>query len=378
MTAPRSPSTAFRRIAIFGKEALGPASGRLRDEGPGPAVARACRSVAKVAAEFGATVTVEPSLAPIVGRGAGVEAAADVASADLLISLGGDGTLLRAARSVLEDSVPSPETVSSPGTVPSPETVPGPKTNSPGPERNVPLREDHAPVPERVPILGINLGNLGFLASVAAAEVESGLRRVLRGEYEIEKRRTLEAEVRPARPAPAAQHQPAGRVADRFPTAQRFTALNDVVVHKAGAARVTRLDLWVGEGEGRQEIGSFSGDGVILATPTGSTAYSLSAGGPIVVPELNCFLVTPILPHTLAVRPLVMPGDEEITVTILDRGEPLHLTVDGREGTELRPTDRVVVRMGRSQLRLVRLPNHSFFATLRRKLNWAVNPPEGH
>ena len=212
---------------------------------------------------------------------------------------------------------------------------------------------------------------------MAAAEVESGLRRVLRGEYEIEKRRTLEAEVRPARPAPAAQHQPAGHVADRFPTAQRFTALNDVVVHKAGAARVTRLDLWVGEGEG-QKIGSFSGDGVILATPTGSTAYSLSAGGPIVVPELNCFLVTPILPHTLAVRPLVMPGDEEITVTILDRGEPLHLTVDGREGTELRPTDRVVVRMGRSQLRLVRLPDHSFFATLRRKLNWAVHPPEGH
>ncbi len=424
MTAPRSPSTAFRRIAIFGKEALGPASGRLRDEGPGPAVARACRSVAKVAAEFGATVTVEPSLAPIVGRGAGVEAAADVASADLLISLGGDGTLLRAARSVLEDIVPGPEavpgsepppspeaapsqaapspetiasleaapspgTVSSPGTVPrqaapgpetapSPETVPGSEPNSPGPERNVPLSDDRAPVPERVPILGINLGNLGFLASVAAAEVESGLRRVLRGEYEIEKRRTLEAEVRPARPAPAAQHQPAGRVADRFPTVQRFTALNDVVVHKAGAARVTRLDLWVGEGEGRQEIGSFSGDGVILATPTGSTAYSLSAGGPIVVPELNCFLVTPILPHTLAVRPLVMPGDEEITVTILDRGEPLHLTVDGREGTELRPTDRVVVRMGRSQLRLVRLPNHSFFATLRRKLNWAVNPPEGH
>lgn len=366
MTALRPPSTAFRRIAIFGKEALGPASGRLRDEGPGPAVARACRSVAKVAAEFGATVTVEPSLAPIVGRGAGVEAAADVASADLLISLGGDGTLLRAARSVLE------------GTVPRSEAVPGPKTNSPGPERNVPFSDDRAPVPERVPILGINLGNLGFLASVAAAEVESGLRRVLRGEYEIEKRRTLEAEVRPARPAPAAQHQPAGRVADRFPTVQRFTALNDVVVHKAGAARVTRLDLWVGEGEGRQEIGSFSGDGVILATPTGSTAYSLSAGGPIVVPELNCFLVTPILPHTLAVRPLVMPGDEEITVTILDRGEPLHLTVDGREGTELRPTDRVVVRMGRSQLRLVRLPNHSFFATLRRKLNWAVNPPEGH
>lgn len=381
-----SRSTAFRRIAIFGKEAVGPASAEVREGAPDEAVADACRSVAKVAAEFGATVTVEPSLARIVGSdGAGVQAPADgaeadgaadvaaptdVAAADLLISLGGDGTLLRAARSVLEGSGPAP------GASPS-----GPRT---------------APSPEPVPILGINLGNLGFLASVAAAEVESGLRRVLRGEYRIEKRRTLEAEVRPAHGAPGAEQERAGRAAarpperptaarapeppaaDRAPPVQRFTALNDVVVHKAGAARVTRLDLWVGEEGGRQEIGSFSGDGVILATPTGSTAYSLSAGGPIVVPELNCLLVTPILPHTLAVRPLVVPGDEEITVTILDRGEPLHLTVDGREGTELRATDEVVVRMGRSQLPLVRLPEHSFFATLRRKLNWAVHPPVGH
>lgn len=340
-----SRPTAFRRIAIFGKEAVAPASAEARDGAPDEAVADACRSVKKVAAEFGATVTVEP-------------AAADVAAADLLISLGGDGTLLRAARSVLEGS--------------------------------------GAPVPGPVPILGINLGNLGFLASVAAADVESGLRRVLRGEYRIEKRRTMEAEVRPAHGAPAGQHERAGRAAaraperpaaarapeppaaDQAPPVQCFTALNDVVVHKAGAARVTRLDLWVGEEDGRQEIGSFSGDGVILATPTGSTAYSLSAGGPIVVPELNCLLVTPILPHTLAVRPLVVPGDEEITVTILDRGEPLHLTVDGREGTELRATDEVVVRMGRSQLPLVRLPGHSFFTTLRRKLNWAVHPPVGH
>lgn len=400
-----SRSTAFRRIAIFGKEAVGPASAEVREGAPDEAVADACRSVAKVAAEFGATVTVEPSLARIVGSdGVGVQAAADraeangaadvaaptdVAAADLLISLGGDGTLLRAARSVLEGGGPAPgANPSGPRTAPGPQrSVRGPELGAPSPQRDAPAPDAGAPSPEPVPILGINLGNLGFLASVAAAAVESGLRRVLRGEYRIEKRRTLEAEVRPAHGAPPAEHERAGRAAaraperpaaDRAPPVQRFTALNDVVVHKAGAARVTRLDLWVGEEGGRQEIGSFSGDGVILATPTGSTAYSLSAGGPIVVPELNCLLVTPILPHTLAVRPLVVPGDEEITVTILDRGEPLHLTVDGREGTELRATDEVVVRMGRSQLPLVRLPGHSFFATLRRKLNWAVDPPVGH
>lgn len=326
---------AFRRIAIFGKEAL--------HHQPSDAVACACRSVAQVAAEFGATVTAEPPLAAILG-GSEADQAPDPSSpataanpsspatamdasgpeaADLVISLGGDGTLLRAARSVLERDVP---------------------------------------------VLGINLGNLGFLTSVAAKEIETGLRRVLAGECRIEERRTLQATV-VSSPAASSNNTTPHR---------RLTALNDVVVHKTGAARVTRLDLWVGEGDKRQEIGSFSGDGVIVATPTGSTAYSLSAGGPIVVPELNCFLVTPILPHTLAVRPLVVPGEEQITVRILDRGEPLHLTVDGREGPPLRPTDRVVVRMGRSVVRLVRLPDHSFFATLRRKLNWAVHPPEGH
>ena len=341
----------FRRIAVFGKGATtgpGPeadistATGPGTEAGPGAEhpgapVVEACRSVAKVAAEFGATLSAEPPLAAVVGgepaspEPASPEAASNAAAsnADLVISLGGDGTLLRAARAVLD---------------------------------------------REVPVLGINLGNLGFLTSVAASEIEAGLRCVLRGEYQIEERRTLEAVVLPE---------------SGTPNGPPLTALNDVVVHKAGAARVARLDLWVGETERKgedggvgdnagQEIGSFSGDGVIVATPTGSTAYSLSAGGPIVVPELNCFLVTPILPHTLAVRPLVVPGEERITIKILDRGEPLHLTVDGREGPRLSPTDRVVAQMGQSRVRLVRLPGHSFFATLRRKLNWAAHPPEGH
>ena len=281
---------AFRHIAILGRD----------DADPG--IREACVRVAEVAAEFGASVAVEPDL--------------DAHPVDLVISLGGDGTLLRAARSVFG---------------------------------------------RRIPVLGVNMGSMGFLTSFSGHAVEDGLRRVLAGEYSIEERRTLEAEVRSGE----------GSVRGSF------TVLNDVVVHKAGAAQVIRLDLWVGPEDDLEEIGSFSGDGVILATPTGSTAYSLSAGGPIVVPELNCFLVTPILPHTLAVRPLVVPGGEEITVTAIDRREPLFLTVDGQEGGPVGHGDRVVVRMGASRVPLVRLPDHSFFTTLRQKLSWAVRPIDG-
>ncbi len=299
----------FQRIAVLGRA------------GTDRRIAAAFRRVAAVADEFGASVAVEPGMAPVV-EGSGATAAIATTpdelpdTVDLVISLGGDGTLLRAARSVFGRGVP---------------------------------------------VLGVNLGSLGFLTSVSGAGVEDGLRRVLGGEYAIEERRTLHAEVR----------APGGEVR------RSFAVLNDVVVHKAGAARVIRLDLWVGPEDDLDEIGSFSGDGVILATPTGSTAYSLSAGGPIVVPRMNCLLVTPILPHTLAVRPLVVPGDEEITVTALDRGEPLFLTVDGQEGGPVGHGDRVVVRMGTAMVPLVRLPGHSFFATLRHKLGWAVRPLDG-
>ena len=281
---------AFRHIAILGRD------------GADAGIREACVRVAEVAAEFGASVAVEPDL--------------NAHPVDLVISLGGDGTLLRAARSVFG---------------------------------------------REIPVLGINMGSMGFLTSLSGAAIDTGLCRVLAGEYSIEERRTLEAEVR----------------SEDGSVRGSFTVLNDVVVHKAGAAQVIRLDLWVGPEDDLEEIGSFSGDGVILATPTGSTAYSLSAGGPIVVPELNCFLVTPILPHTLAVRPLVVPGGEEITVTALDRREPLFLTVDGQEGGPVGHSDRVVVRMGTSRVPLVRLPDHSFFTTLRQKLSWAVRPIDG-
>ena len=295
----------FRRIAVVGRAA---------DGGPDCRIGEACCRIASVAAEFGAAVAVEPGLAhAATGLDTVALKGADI---DLVISLGGDGTLLRTARMVFG--------------------------------RNI-------------PVLGINLGNLGFLTSVSADGMDDGLRSVLGGKAAIEERQTLHAEIRTAR----------GEVRDTF------AVLNDAVVHKAGAAQFVRLDLSVGPQDDLEEIGSFSGDGVILSTPTGSTAYSLSAGGPVIVPHLNCFLVTPILPHTLALRPVVVPGDDEITVKALDRRERLFLTVDGQEGGPVGDGERVVVRMGTLNVALVRLPGHSFFATLRRKLSWAASPLPG-
>ena len=292
----------FQTIAIVGKASAG---------GPNGRVGAACRSIASVAHEFGAAVAVEPALTP---------AAPDLDTVDLhtqnvhlVISLGGDGTLLRTARAVFD---------------------------------------------REIPVLGINLGYLGFLTSVSAEGLEEGLRAVLAGDFSLERRQTLHAEVL----------TPTGEVRETY------AALNDVVVHKPGAAQVARLDLWVGPQDDLEEIGSFSGDGVILSTPTGSTAYSLSAGGPVIVPNLPCFVVTPILPHTLALRPVVVPGDGEITVTALDRRESLFVTVDGQDGGPVGHDERVVVRMGTFRVGLVRLPGHSFFATLRQKLSWAAGP----
>jgi len=234
---------------------------------------------------------------------------------DLVLSLGGDGTLLRAAR----------------------------------------FATRHA-----LPVLGINLGRLGFLTSTAEADMESGLTHLHEGSYAIDQRFTLRGEV----------HGPAGVVGPKH------MALNDFVLHTSGAARVTPLGLRVGDDGAADELGSFTADGLILATPTGSTAYSLSAGGPIVVPEVECILVTAICPHSLTVRPLVVPVWEEITVTPLDREHDLQLTVDGQVVRRLASGDRVVVRRGPEVVHLVRLPGQTFFGTMRAKLNWATRPPE--
>jgi NAD+ kinase len=224
---------------------------------------------------------------------------------DLLLVLGGDGTLLRGARMVAAHGVP---------------------------------------------VLGVNLGHLGFLTSASPEELETALSRALAGEVMIDRRMTLEVRAQGANGAFRGS----------------FLALNDAVLHKGGVARVIRLAVHV-HGE---EVGTYSADGIIFSSPTGSTAYSLSAGGPIVSPAVECIVATPICPHTLAVRPLVLPADETISVEVLSPTEELILTLDGQEGAALSPGDRVVVRRGKEEVKLVRFPGQTFFSTLRRKLRW--------
>lgn len=228
---------------------------------------------------------------------------------DLLITLGGDGTLLRGARSV---------------------------------------------APYHTPVLGVNLGYLGFLTAVPPTQLAQALDQLLAGDYWLDRRFTLEASV----------------LRDGDSAGPSYVALNDAVLHKGGFARVVRLAVYVGED--RWEVGTYSADGVIISTPTGSTAYSLSAGGPIVVPSVDCILATPICPHTLAVRPLVVPSSMEISVEVLTPSEEIILTIDGQEGAKLLPGDRVVVRRGAAEVPLVRLPGQNFFSTLRRKLHWGI------
>ena len=284
----------------------------LRDRSP--EVVRALDRLTSWLEERSVAVTVERDHdGPAAAGGTGLDTREG--AFDLVIALGGDGTLLRAARSVVGTGTP---------------------------------------------VLGVNLGRLGFLTSFPDSELESGLTRVFEGRALLEPRFTLRGCI-----------ERAGRV-----HGDNFFALNDIVVHTSGAARVAPLTLHVGRGAEREEVGSFAADGVILATPTGSTAYSMSAGGPIIVPSVQCIVVTPICPHSLAVRPMVVPADEVLTISSLDPDAQHQVTVDGQVERSLETAESVVVAREEKPVCLVRLPDQSFFRTMRTKLNWAARPPE--
>jgi len=224
--------------------------------------------------------------------------------ADLLVVLGGDGTLLATAR--LLDA-------------------------------------------RDVPILAVNLGSLGFLTDITRDEVFTALEDVLAGRHRLEERRRLYAEV-----------ERGGRVV------ARYQALNDVVLHKSALARILDFDVTI---DGRF-VSGFRADGLIVATPTGSTAYSLSAGGPIVLPSVDAMVVTPIAPHMLSNRPLVIPGSAQIEVQVSSPGESAYVTVDGQEGEELDTGARVRLRSSDRPIHLVAPPTRDYFQVLRSKLHW--------
>lgn len=199
-----------------------------------------------------------------------------------------------------------------------------------------------------VPILGVNFGHLGFLTEVDLPELYPALQKILKGNYYCEERMMIEAQV-----------QRDGQMI------AGFLALNDAVVTKGPFARIIRLETYVDD----QYITTYPADGLIIAGPTGSTAYSLSAGGPIVPPNLEVILVTPICPHSLWSRPLVLHSDSLVKVIVRSARGDVMLTMDGQEGYPLQVNDVVMVKRAGCRAKFIRLAQRSFFYLLRHKLS---------
>lgn len=196
-----------------------------------------------------------------------------------------------------------------------------------------------------VPILGINLGHLGFMADIPLSTMHESFERLMRGYYTIEERILMEGQ--------GASHE-------------SCFAVNDIVLHRAKNPSLIELSIQV---DGRY-LNTFSADGVIVATPSGSTAYSLAAGGPILTPELKAFVITPISPHTISNRPIVLMPKESIELTYLSPYEPIEVTYDGFSGTSLATDQTFTIRKSRRTFRTVAIGS-DYFDTLRTKLGWA-------
>jgi NAD+ kinase len=202
----------------------------------------------------------------------------------------------------------------------------------------------------QIPIAGLNLGRLGFLTSGSREHLSLSLERIAARDYVVERRMALEAFVIDA----------TGR------ESYRSRAVNDVVLHKGGFARVLQLRAKV---DG-QEVARYAADGVIAATPTGSTAYSLSAGGPIVVPTVESILLTPVSPHTLAMRPLVLPPTAQIELEVVREVAELMVTVDGQVGAMFSAGETLHVRRSPESILIARMDTEGFWVKLREKLGW--------
>jgi NAD+ kinase len=198
-------------------------------------------------------------------------------------------------------------------------------------------------------VLGINYGSLGYLTEFRIEEMFAALEMILAGEYEIDRRVMLDAEHR--------------RGDEKLSTGR---VLNDVVINKAVLARVIEIEVNLN----KLFVNSFRADGLIIATPTGSTAYNLSAGGPIVYPSMNAIVLTPICPFTLTNRPIVMPDNAEIELKLRNENEGVVLTLDGQIGYQMQAHDRVLIRKSRTTFNLVQPPNRNYFDVLRNKLKW--------
>lgn len=262
----------------------------------------ACR-LAEWFSSHGVRMVADPSQEAEVAK-PGKEHTERFAEADLIVVLGGDGTMISAARVI---------------------------------GQNEPL------------VLGVNFGGLGYLTELRIEEMEAALEAILDGNYKVEPRVMLEADlIRDGKKVGS------GRV------------LNDVVINKAALARIIEIEVELNE----LHVNSFRADGLIVSTPTGSTAYNLSAGGPLVYPTMNAVVITPICPFTLTNRPIVMPDDSEINLTLNQVSEDVVLTLDGQIGYEMLARDSVRIRKSETTFNMVQSPNRNYFDVLRNKLKW--------
>ncbi|MEZ5293021.1 MAG: NAD(+)/NADH kinase [Vicinamibacterales bacterium] len=205
--------------------------------------------------------------------------------------------------------------------------------------------------PRDVPILGVNFGSLGFLTEITRPELFDALGEVLDGSASLDERMMLTATVR-----------------GRHEFHRETPVLNDVVFTRTALSRIIDLSVWVGE----QFVTTVRADGLIVASPTGSTAYNLAAGGPIVHPAMDAFILTPIAPHTLSNRPIVVPAERDVRVAVTaeNGGAEVYVTFDGQTGGPLQPGDDVVVRRAERSVKLVRAKTRTYFEVLRQKLKW--------
>ena len=200
-----------------------------------------------------------------------------------------------------------------------------------------------------VPVMGVNYGGLGYLAEFPLEELFSALEAILAGDYKVQERVMLAAELRRG---------------EEVITKKRV--LNDVVVNKSALARIIDIEVYLND----QFLNRFRADGLIVSTPTGSTAYNLSAGGPIIFPSMNAIVITPICPFTLSNRPIVVPDDSTIEVRLMTKNEEVALTLDGQVGFPLQAGDRALIRKSNATFNLVQPANRNYFDVLRNKLKW--------
>jgi len=266
-----------------------------------PGVERVLTMVVGLLEKRGTKCLLEKAASRIIGRPDGRTRESLPALSDLMVVLGGDGTLLSIA---------------------------------------------HLAAKAGVPVLGVNMGRLGFLTEVPVKELGLALEAFFAGDKDVVSRRAL-LEVRCGRDV--------------------FLCLNDAVINKGVLARMIHILIKVDD----KQVATAKADGLIISTPTGSTAYSLSAGGPILQPSIPAFVIAPICPHALTFRPMVVSSESTVKVQLLTGGEEVHLTLDGQRGRQLQKNDVIIVRRSSHELKLISSPKRDYFDLLQEKLGWA-------